>query len=431
MNRDSSSRTLTRRGILKGAGIASVAGITGLAGCSGGGGDGGGGGDDSILFGATVSLTGSLSTNGKLTQQGYQLWQKFMNDKQGGIKVGDTTKEIKLKIYDDESSESTARTQYQKLVSEDNVDLLLGPYSSGMTRAVGPIAESNEIPMIAGGAASKEVYTQGWEHVYGTLPLANTYMDNVVEMADGLSDPPKRVGIIHVNTLFPTGVGKGAESAVKGANNLQFVFRESYPEGTSDLSSVINQAKSEDIDLLIGGTHTQSAILAMKQMKSLGFNPNMVAFSVGPPTPDFRDSLGDAAEHVLGVTMWLPAMDYNGPYIGSASEYAELFKDQFDGKEADYHAASTTTDGLVFQHAIEQQGSDAREDVEKGLNSITADDPLETFYGPVGFSDGQLGTKGANLAKGAGVLQIQDDSPELVYPGGNDVTYPMPGWDER
>ncbi|MFB6125254.1 MAG: amino acid ABC transporter substrate-binding protein [Halanaeroarchaeum sp.] len=418
-----------RRSYLKLAGVTGAAGLTSLSGCTGGGSNGGGG-DDTILFGATVSLTGSLSTNGKLTQQGYQLWKRHMNDKQGGIKVGDTTKKIELKIYDDESSDSTARTQYQKLVSQDNVDLLLGPYSSGMTRSVGPIAESNKIPMIAGGAASKEVYTNDWDYVYGTLPLANTYMDNVVKMADGLDSPPKRVGIIHVNTLFPTGVGKGAEAAVKEAKNLQFVFRESYPEGTSDLSSIINKAKSQNIDLLIGGTHTQSAILAMKQMKSLKFNPKMVAFSVGPPTPDFRESLGDAAEHVLGVTMWLPEMSYQGPYIGSAAKYNELFKEEF-GSEPDYHAASTATDGLVFQHAIEQQGSAAAEDVEKGLNSITTDDPLETFYGPVGFSTGQLGTRGANLAKGAGVLQIQSGKPKLVYPGGTDVQYPMPTWSER
>ncbi|MFB6153037.1 MAG: ABC transporter substrate-binding protein, partial [Halodesulfurarchaeum sp.] len=166
MARDNKVRAVSRRDLLKGVGAASVGGATGLAGCTGGG--GGGGGDDTILFGATVSLTGSLSTNGKLTQQGYQLWKRHMNEQQGGIKVGDTTKKIDLKLYDDQSSKSTARSQYQKLVSEDNVDLLLGPYSSGMTRAVGPIAEDNEIPMIAGGAASKEVYSQGWEYIYGT-----------------------------------------------------------------------------------------------------------------------------------------------------------------------------------------------------------------------------------------------------------------------
>jgi branched-chain amino acid transport system substrate-binding protein len=411
--------------VLKSIGASGLA--TSIAGCLGGQ----SGGDDTVLFGATVSLSGSLSTNGKLTEQGYKLWQKHMNENQGGLKIGDTTKKIKLKLYDDQSSSSTAREQYQKLVSQDDVDLLLGPYSSGMTSSVGPIAEKNEIPMIAGGAASKEVYTQGWDYVYGTLPLANTYMDGAVEMADQLDDPPKRVGIIHVNTLFPTGVGKGAEKAVKNADNLEFVFRSAYPEGTKDLSSIINQAKSKNIDFLIGGTHTQSSILAVKQMKSLGFNPDLVAFSVGPPTPDFRDSLGDAANHILGVTMWLPAMSYEGKYIGSASKYADLFEQRFD-KTPDYHAASTTTDGLVFQHAIEDVAESAKPaDVEKALNTITVDSPFETFYGPVGFSKGQVGTRGANLAKAAGVLQVQGGEPTLVYPGGSELQYPMPGWDER
>lgn len=425
------TKRTSRRNVIKTVGTAGVVGLTSLAGCIGGGddnSDGGstGGSSNPILFGATVSLTGKFSTNGKLTEQGYKLWQTQANEN-GGISVGGTQRKVELKLYDDQSSSSKARQQYQKLVSKDNADLLLGPYSSGMTKAVGPIAEKNEIPMIAGGAASKDVYTQGWDYMHGTLPLAPTYMENVVKMADEMENPPTNVGIMHVNTLFPTGVGEGAEAAVKDASNLSFKFRESYPSGTKDLSSIIQQAKNQHVDLLIGGTHTQSAILAVKQMKSNKYNPDMLGFSVGPPTPDFRDSLGESANYALGVTMWLPAMDQEGPYIGTASNYADLFKDQFD-TEPDYHAASTTADGVVFQRAIEEhaQSADPKE-VEAALEKVD----FETFYGPVNFSEGKLGTRGANLGKSAGVLQIQDGEPVLVYPGGEEFQYPMPTWSER
>ncbi|MFB6133064.1 MAG: amino acid ABC transporter substrate-binding protein [Halanaeroarchaeum sp.] len=427
--------TVNRRSYLKIAGATGAVGLTSLAGCSGetnGNGTTTGGtqsGTNSVLFGATVSLTGSLSTNGTLTKQGYNLWQSFAN-RNGGIDIGGETYEVKLKLYDDQSKASTAQTQYQKLVTQDDVDLLLGPYSSGMTRSVGPIAESNEIPMIAGGAASKEVYTQGWDYVYGTLPLANTYMKNVVEMAAGFENPPERVGIIHVNSLFPTGVAKGAEKAVKNTDALEFVFRESYPAGTTSLSSLVNQAKNQNVDMVLGGTHTQTAIQFVKDMQSYAYSPDAVAFSVGPPTPDFRNALGNAANYIYGVTMWLPGMDYKGPYIGTASNYATMFKEQFD-TVPDYHAASTTADGLVFQHAMEKAGSYKAKEVEAQLDQITVEDPLTTFYGPVGFSKGQLGTRGANLSKAAGVLQIQDGSPVLVYPGGQKPQYPMPAWDER
>ena len=429
--------SVNRRTYLKLAGATGAVGLTSMAGCSeesqGNGTTTGGSqsGTNSVLVGATVSLTGKLSTNGKLTQQGYKLWQSEAN-KNGGIELGGDTYEVELKMYDDQSAASTAQTQYQKLVTQDNADLLLAPYSSGMTRSVGSIAESNEIPMIAGGAASREVYQQGWDYVYGTLPLADTYMDNVVEMASKFDDPPKRVGVVHVNELFPTGVGKGAEEAVKNADNLEFVFRESYPAGTTSLSSLVNQAKNEDIDMILGGTHTQTAIQFVKDMQSYDYSPDAVAFSVGPPTPDFRDSLGDAANYSYGVTMWLPGMDYEGEYIGTASEYAEKFRAQFDDTEPDYHAASTTADGVTLQYAMEEAGTIDAKEVEAQLNQITPDSPLETFYGPVGFATGEdSDVKGANLAKAAGVLQIQDGSPVLVYPGGEEANYPMPAWGER
>lgn len=58
---------------------------------------------NTLLFGAPISLTGSTSTEGHLTLEGYQLWVKQVNA-HGGIKVGNTTYQVQLKYYDDGSS---------------------------------------------------------------------------------------------------------------------------------------------------------------------------------------------------------------------------------------------------------------------------------------------------------------------------------------
>ena len=56
---------------------------------------------DTILFGSPVSLTGNLTKEGHLTQEGYELWKNYVNA-HGGIKVGGKSYKVDIKYYDDE-----------------------------------------------------------------------------------------------------------------------------------------------------------------------------------------------------------------------------------------------------------------------------------------------------------------------------------------
>ena len=97
-----------------------------------------------IRIGATLSQTGLYTAIGQNQLRGYQLCVKHMNDK-GGV-LG---RKLELALYDDGSDSATAVRLYEKLITQDKVDLVLGPYSSPISEAVADVTEKHKMPMVA------------------------------------------------------------------------------------------------------------------------------------------------------------------------------------------------------------------------------------------------------------------------------------------
>ena len=127
---------------------------------------------NTLLFGAPISLTGSTSTEGKLTLEWYQLWAKQVNA-HGGIKVGNTTYQVQLKYYDDGSSPTKSAQLTQQLVTTDKVNFLLGPYGTSATLQDEAIAEQYKIPMVEGNGAAKAIFSKGFHYIFGVLSPAS------------------------------------------------------------------------------------------------------------------------------------------------------------------------------------------------------------------------------------------------------------------
>jgi len=87
------------------------------------------------------------------------------------------------------------------------VNLLLGPYSSGVTLAASTTAEKHNFPTVSTGAASGKIWARGYKNVFGLYTPAEIYMDQILELAKekGLS----KVALIHADTAFPRAVANG------------------------------------------------------------------------------------------------------------------------------------------------------------------------------------------------------------------------------
>ena len=111
---------------------------------------------DTIVLGSAISLTGKYSTNGIHAKNGYDLAVKKINEA-GGVKVGDKSYKLKVVYYDDESTPARGAQLAERLIKQDGVKYMLGPYSSGLTKAVAPVTEKYQIPMVEAEGASRSL----------------------------------------------------------------------------------------------------------------------------------------------------------------------------------------------------------------------------------------------------------------------------------
>jgi branched-chain amino acid transport system substrate-binding protein len=379
--------------------------------------------DGTIKFGAPLSLTGSLNNESKQTQQGYELWKEVVNAA-GGIKVAGKSYKIEITYYDDESKQDKAAQLAERLIKEDKVNFLLGPYGTNSTKTVAAIAEQDKIPMVEGNGAAESIFNQGYKYTFGVLSPSGNYLKGVIEAIAAQNPKPKTVALLAANDSFSVEV---ADAAKKNAekNGFQVLLYEKYPNAETNLTSQVTKAKDSGADVLLNSGHFAEAVALIKSMKELKYNPVALGFSVGPGLPEFGDTLKSDANFVMSGAQWTSAVTYKGDDLfGTSQKYNELFQKRW-GNAPSYQAASGTACGIAFQKAIEKAGSLDPAKVRDALAGLDAN----TFYGQIKFDE-----RGVNIYKPMVVEQWQSGKKLTVWPGEvaeTKVLFPVPAWDKR
>lgn len=374
---------------------------------------------DVIKFGCAICFTGKNSRTGKLYVDSYNLAKDAIN-KAGGIKVGGKNYPIEIVYYDDKSSDAESAKLVEKLIVEDKVNFLLGPYTSWITIPDSLVAQRYKIPMVEGGGASGKIFSRKNPYIFGTLPAASQYFYSTLEMLTGFKPKPKKIAIIFGDDKFDIMVAKGVKKNA-GKLGLDIVLYEKISESSADFNTILTKVKSLSPDALLMAGHTVGGINLIQQAKELDVNVKMISMTVGPSEADFRKSLGKDAEYIFGVASWSPQMHYKGIIFKDTKDYVKKFKAKYH-YDPDYHNASAVAVLAVFKNAIEKAGT---LDPQKVRDEI-AKTNIETVYGPVQFNpNGQI--KGSSV-----VLQIQGGQVYQVYPKGTKKPiYPMPKWKKR
>src|SRR5512138_1237972 len=173
-------------------------------------------GEKTAIIGFTASLTGSLNVESTRQNNGLKLWMDQVNAA-GGIKLSDgSTVKFASKFYDDESNKDRVQELYTKLVTEDNANFLISPYSSGLADASAVVAEQYGKIMITTGAASEGTYKKGYTLVYQAYTPAGKYLAGAADLLASLDANAKKIAIVHENDKFSTDVATALESYAKG-----------------------------------------------------------------------------------------------------------------------------------------------------------------------------------------------------------------------
>ena len=374
-----------------------------------------------IYLGAAVSETGKFSREGKDTRQGYGLWLDWVNNEYGGIKVGDERYRVELIMYDDEGDPDTAARLVEKLINEDRVDFLLGPYSSSLTQSASAIAEKYGKIMIEGNGAAEPLFQRGFQNLFAVLTPAVNYTRSALQL---LSEKgAKTVVIAYEDTAFPTSVADGAQRWA-AEYGLEVLGVETYPVNVADVSGIMSKFKELEPDIFVGGGHFNDAVLFIRAAKELDFNPKAMVITVGPSNPKLVEEVGADSEYVIGPTQWEASMSYADEYFGTAAEYAVRYE-EFWGEAPTYQAAESTATALALHIAIEEAGSLETDAVRAALRGLD----VVTFYGPIKFD-----AEGRNAGKPMGAIQIQDGEILVVAPTDAavaELNYPAPAWQDR
>jgi len=374
-----------------------------------------------IVLGASVQLTGPIANTGRYYRDAYQFAIDKINAA-GGVKVGNETYQLALKLYDNQSDVNLSVRQYTQLVSQDKVNLLLGPFASNFALADSAISEKYRIPMVQGGGASDQIFSRKFKYIFGTLAPASDYFGSTIETMKTLKPEPKSVALLYADDAFDVSVAEGTRPKLKNAG-FTVAMDERYSTNATDFNSLLSQIKSKNIDAVLVAGHETEILNFVRQAKSLAVAPKLYSFTVGVPSEDFRKALGKDADYAFGMTAWLPSADQKDRWFGDADQFAKAYREKF-GYEPDYHAASGVADVEALVQAIEDAGSIDAQKVRDALAKVK----FESVYGTIAFSEnGQIDLPQT-------VIQVQGEKLVAIHGEKgpiNPAKYPMPAWDAR
>jgi branched-chain amino acid transport system substrate-binding protein len=366
-----------------------------------------------IVIGSAISLTGKYATNGVHAQKGYEYAITKIAEA-GGVKIGGKCYNFKVIYYDDESKGDRGATLAERLISQDKVQYVLGPYSSAMTKAIAPVTEKYKIPMVEAEGASRSLFNKGYKYIFAVLSTSEQYLASAVALAaekaeeSGKSASSVKVAIAVENDPFSLDIRAGVLDDAKSFG-MNVVIDEKLPRDLSDMSAILTKVKLIKPDLLIISGHSKGAATAVRQIGEQNIKVPMIAIT-HCEAADVTGNFGDAANDFLCATQWSETLSYKDPLFGTAAEYEMGFKSaypEYKSKKVPYQTAQATAAVYVFKDAFERANS---LDKEKVRDALSATD-LSTFYGQIKFSDA-----GNNIAKPMVLRQIQDGKYNVVAP---------------
>jgi branched-chain amino acid transport system substrate-binding protein len=369
-----------------------------------------------VRIGYTLSATGPYAVGAGITQApNYTLWLDQVNARGGLAVAGGGRRPVEFVTIDDRSEIETAVRFYDKLATDDKVDLLLPPWGSAMNFAIGPVASKHGYPLIGPTAISGKFKELALPYFYTMLVQPEGQMQAVAALLRDLKAQGKvsKVAVAYVNDLFGIELNTATAPAFKAAG-LEVVDTKSYPLGVKDLSPVLKGFKAAGADAFVGLTYPPDNILVTSQAKEVDWNPPVFFTGVGTAFPFYRDRF-KGAEGVMGIGGWNPRVKHAG-----AREYydAHVKKHQ---KEPDRWASAFAYASLqILERCVGEVGLD-RARIKAMLDATE----FQTVAGPIKF------VKGENTATPGMVGQWQKGEFELVWPkaaatGG--AVVPKPAW---
>src|SRR5580698_4895349 len=366
---------------------------------------------DPVRIGVALSQTGNLADSAAPYFKGLDLWREQANAR-GGL----AGRPIEFVVYDDRSDPATPARLYEKLITDDKVNLVISSLGSATAATGSAVAEKHKIVMINGGGAAEAIQERGFQYVFQTAARISSYADGVVPMIEKYHI--KTVAMVSRDYAAARDISKAIKDSL-GGHDVKVVMDEYFPAGTADFSSQIAKGQQLQPDLWIGLLYPSEAIETVRQFHSMNYMPKFFIAN-GVSQQDFLTATGKDADYALGMSLYEPSLPSEGN-----KEFVKTYREKYNG-DPGYYAAFGFVAGTVLEAAVKKAASTDTEKVREVLTTLK----MGTVMGkhevdPRTYM--QIGVRGL-------VVQVQNGKREVVWPEEfktAEPKLPIPAWDKR
>lgn len=381
--------------------------------------------DNVITFGGSVPATGAGAETGLNVKFGYECAVKFINEKMGGAEINGKKYKLALSLFDDASDPARATSLIQKQVDE-SVSFFLGSFGSNIVLPTCAITEAAGRLMVQAGGGSDLIFTQGRRRVFGVFPRASRQFASTTAMFKTLQPQPTSIMFIYTNDAFSKVSAEGARKEVEAAG-YKVLNSIALPVQVTDVTDALGTVRAADPDVLICLTHDGASILIARQMVATNSNVKLLFQTLGPQTVAYKEALGNYANSVMGASYWDENAAYKGEIFGSAKDFANYYRANFD-RHLTYHMASGAACIVAYVEAMKKAKTVTDRDAIR--DALAALD-IETFYAKIKFTPQGDGDP---VLLGPMVIQRQKGEVKVIYPreaASAPIIYPAPAWKDR
>ncbi len=213
-----------------------------------------------IKIGFSHSKTGIFAPAATSQLQSYELWREQVNAR-GGLDVAGARHPVEFVVFDDQSNTGKAVQIYEKLITDDKVDLLLAPWGTSLHFAITGVIERYKFPLVGNTAASVQLRDIKAGNIW--FPTSLFPDRQSVELAKLLKSQGVATAALITNQLPYTQENKKFIVPELKKAGIKLLVNEDYPPNVKDLTALLNKVKNAKPDAVLAYTYPGDAVLYM------------------------------------------------------------------------------------------------------------------------------------------------------------------------
>jgi branched-chain amino acid transport system substrate-binding protein len=402
-----------------------------------------------IKIGVVAPLTGGASKTGLDMWQAAELAKDEINA-QGGVNVNGVPMQIKLIQGDTGTSPETGVKVVTKLITEDEVDLLIGGFSSGITYADSVVAAEHKVPFIITGASSPiithrtDIDTSYFFHQC-QCPTTDDYGESTILFVDEVVKPeiyerfnfaedrPLRLAVLYQDSAYGSGVYDGITKTIeKNDLNMEVVKAEKFKMSETDFRTVLTVIKAANPDVVYPAAFVnEQTVIVTQGRRDVGLDTIYLSVECNDD-PDYYTGVERWGEYSIQESRFSPYTIPAGDIHDAVVQYKEDFEAKW-GVAPSMMGASTYEGVYIAAEAIKNAGTVDKEKVREALVALEMPQIVEAMQnGVITFSPDYRESKfELYMQQLIWEESVGETRPMIVWPDSvKETDFVLPDWYE-